>query len=76
MYAFGLVFASVALEIEVARHREQAFRKYLESLPEHMRADAIKQHEKERLERIAERRHQELCDAIRSSRLHGIGIFW
>lgn len=77
---FGIAYASAVLAYEIEWHREECFRKYLASLPEHMRPTAIKQHEeareKERLERTADRRHQELCDAIRSTRARGFGIFW
>lgn len=80
---FGDIWGAIALaklrmDIEIAD--QKAFEAYLETIPpearEAARADRAAKKERDRQEAIAERRHQELCRAIRDSRLHGIGMFW
>lgn len=55
--------------------KEEAFKKAMEHLPVEQRARALSMHyemkERMRKEKQEERRHQELCDAIRSTKPTG-----
>lgn len=77
---FGFEVAAAVLQWQAQRHEEESFLRYLNSLPEDQRADACRVRreakEKARREAIEERRHRELCDAIRSTRMSGFGLFW
>lgn len=74
---FGIELAMAQLMI--AQHEREAFKKALAAMPEHMQPAFEKAHremlEKRHQEATAERRHRELCDAIRDSRPRGIGLF-
>lgn len=58
------------------QHEQMEFERILEGLsaPEIAVARAKRAEYFKELER--KREHQELCDAIRDSRPHGIGVFW
>lgn len=78
---YGVLAAMQSIELaRLEQERERAFYAHVETLPPEMRYDAVRRYteakEKARLESIAERRHQELCEAIRSTRPKGLGIFW
>lgn len=75
-YACG-IGAAVA---QLALQEEATFQRAVAELPEAERASFIADYrakqEKRRVEAIAERRHQELCRAIRDSKRRGFGVFW
>lgn len=63
----GFAMVAAIAEVDAMRKQEQAFQDSIKDLPPDVqksmtqtRADAA---EKRRLERIAERRHREMCDA-------------
>lgn len=71
---------SAKLAYEARLQEEEAFRTMLANAPiEHhaalIEARRVRQEEQERYA-TEERRHRELCRAIRDSRPHGLGIFW
>lgn len=74
---FGIEIAIAQLMI--AQYECEAFQKRLMALPEAERPAYEKAYrelqEKRYIEAVAERRHQELCQAIRDSRLRGFGVF-
>jgi hypothetical protein len=76
----GIVANNAIAAIELQRHIAGQREKALDGLPQEQ-AEAMR--EKWRAEDAAaaqrateERRHQELCQAIRDSRPRGIGVFW
>lgn len=82
---FGIMEAANALQWAMAmreheRESEKRFAESIAHLPPEQQAMAIKlrQDAKEKLAKEAEieRRHQELCRAIRESRPRGIGLFF
>jgi len=66
-------------QLLIAQHEREAFQKALAAMPEELRPAFEKAHremlEKRYQEAVAERRHRELCQAIRDSRPRGIGLF-
>ena len=74
----GVQMAMAAFEAE--RQYEMHFMQMVKTLPIEQQASAIQARrqaqEKRRLEALEERRHRELCDAIRSVRPSGLGLFW
>jgi hypothetical protein len=76
MFYFIDIAVAILLEQE---YEQQAFQKALAALPEDQRWEFekayLEKQEKRRQEAEIERRHQELCEAIRDSRPRGVGIF-
>lgn len=64
---FGLEFTALASAIEHRMAVEEQFQKYLLTLPESERQKAIALREEEQRLATEERRHQEVCAAIRST---------
>lgn len=75
-----LILQSARLEVEQERKQHELFMDSIKHLPVERRSELIKEREemkeKIRQEMKEERRHRELCSAIRMSRPRGIGIFW
>lgn len=63
-------------ELQYHMAEEQAFQERLATMTFDERVIALQLRKEERKERTIERRHQELCRAIRDSRPSGLGIFW
>lgn len=64
MFLFPVFYAVGAVQ---AFEEENAFRELLRSLPEDQAAGLRAARSERRKEEIIERRHQEMCDAIRST---------
>jgi hypothetical protein len=71
MFDFGMGALITVQALRLANEQEQRYLKSLETLPPDMQVQLLKEHrerkEKARLEAIAERRHQELCEAIKEA---------
>jgi hypothetical protein len=82
MFALGAVIGMQAAlaQIEAERQYEAHVMARIGELPIEQRHDAVvaflQAKEKARLEAIEERRHREICAAIRSTRPTGFGVFW
>lgn len=80
MLAAILSAGTVLAQMEAERQYEARFMAMVQTLPVEQQQAAVLAHrqvqEKARREALEERRHQELCRAIRSVRPSGIGIFW
>lgn len=73
------IAAAVMYAAEMARKQEECEREAIEALPVEMQADAWAakrvRDKKRAVEATAERRHREMCQAVRDSRPSAVGGF-
>lgn len=71
---------AAAMQLEAAKREQNEFLEFIRDKDPDTQARLIAAREKRmeaaHKEYIEERRHRELCDAIRSTRPTGIGFFW
>lgn len=71
MFGSYLAFSMIFAAIEAQRIENEAFEKALDGVPHDlaalMRKERAERQERQRQEAVEERRHRELCEAIRST---------